>query len=98
MSHAKLCQESINRSDLYPGSPTAISQLSGLNVIIAIGDKKRYCRKPIQNLRPGLRTRKALQDLLQHEARCNDRLARFNGSDQRLHFRHRRRRIAPERK
>jgi hypothetical protein len=98
VSHAKLRQESTDRSDLCPGSPTSISQISGLDVIIAIGDKKRHCRKPIQNLRPSFRTRKALQDLLEHEARCNNRLARFNGSDQRPHFRHRGRRIAPERK
>jgi hypothetical protein len=98
MSHAKLRQESINRSDLCPGSPTAISQISGVNVIVAIGDEERYCGKPIQYLRPGFRTRKALKDLLEHEACCNDRLARFNCSDQRLHFRHPRRRIAPQRK
>src|SRR5206468_7262229 len=73
VSHAKLRQESINRSDLYPGSPTAISQIGGLNVIIAIRNEERYCRKPIQNLRPGLRTRKALQDLLEHEACCKNR-------------------------
>ena len=96
--HAKLRHESINRTDLCPGSPTPISQISSVNVVIAIGDEERYCGKPIQNFRPSFRTRKALKDLLEHEARCNNRLARFNRSDQRLHFRHRSRRIAPERK
>jgi hypothetical protein len=40
VSHTKLRQESINRSDLSPGSPTAISQIGGVNVIIAIGYKE----------------------------------------------------------
>ena len=39
--YTKLRQQSINRSDLCPGSPTAISQISGVNVIIAIGYKER---------------------------------------------------------
>ena len=64
--------------------------------LIAIGDEERYCGKPIQNLRPSFRTRKALKDILEHEARCNNRLAHFNRSDQRLHFCHRRRRIATQ--
>jgi len=47
VSHAKLRQESIDRSDLCPGAPTAISQISGLNVIIAIRDEEWDCGKPI---------------------------------------------------
>src|SRR5262249_24118311 len=90
-------EESVNRSNLYPGAPTAIPQIGGLDMIIAIRDEKRYCRKAIHNLRTGLRTRKTLQDLLQDQASCNDRLARFNRPSRRLHFGHRRRRIAPER-
>ncbi len=97
MPDAKLRQESINSSDLYSSAPTAISQIRGLNVIVAIGGEKRYRGKPIQNFRAGFRTRKTLQDLLQDEARRNDSLARFERPCQRLHFRHRRRRIAPKR-
>ena len=97
MPDAKLREESINSSDLYSSAPTAISQIRSFNVIVAIGDEKRYCGKPVQNFRAGFRTRKTLQDLLQDEPGRNDRLARFDRPCQRLHFRHRRRRIAPKR-
>ena len=36
MTDAKLGQKGIDRSDLYPGTPTAISQLRGPNVIVAV--------------------------------------------------------------
>ncbi len=38
MTNAKLRQEGIDRSNLYSGTPTAISQLRSLDVIVAIWD------------------------------------------------------------
>jgi hypothetical protein len=61
---AKLRQQSIDRSNLYPGASTAISQLGGLNVIVAIRHQQRHYREPIENLCAVPWTRKALQQLL----------------------------------
>jgi hypothetical protein len=36
MVYAKLRQESINRSNLYPGTATAVSQHCGRDMILAI--------------------------------------------------------------
>jgi hypothetical protein len=47
MPQAELRQNSIDCSNLYPGAPTAISQLGSLNVVVAIGNEERYCGKPI---------------------------------------------------
>jgi hypothetical protein len=37
MVYAKLRQESIDRSNLYPGTATAVSQPCSRNMILAIG-------------------------------------------------------------
>lgn len=65
MTDAKRSQESIDRSDLYPGTPAAISQLPGSDVIVAIGNQQGYGGEPIQDLFTGSRPPKALQKLLQ---------------------------------
>jgi len=39
MMDAKLGQQRIDRSDLYPGTPAAISQLCGADVIVSIRDQ-----------------------------------------------------------
>jgi len=36
VTDAQLGQEGIDRSDLYPGTPTTISQLCGRDVIVSI--------------------------------------------------------------
>jgi len=94
VSHAKLRQQSINCCDLYPGAPATISQVGSLDVIIAIGDKQRYCGKPVEYVRAGSRTGKTLQDLLENETRGNNRVTCFNRAYQRLHFAHRGRCLA----
>jgi hypothetical protein len=95
--NAKLGEESINRSDLYSRAPTAISQIRGLNVIVAIRDEQAYGGKPVQNFDPGFRTREALQDLLEDKACGNHCLACFDGPFQPLDFRHPGWRNAPKR-
>jgi hypothetical protein len=75
MVYAKLRQESVNRSNLYPGTATAVSQYCGRNMILAIGHQQRYGGKPIQNLRVSFRTREPLKKLLEDKARGKDRLA-----------------------
>ena len=97
MPHTELRQESVNRSDLCPGAPTAISQIGCLNVVLAVGHKERHGVKPIQNLRASFRAGKALQDLLEDEPRRDNCLTRFYRSYERLHFLQRRTRIASER-
>src|SRR4029079_2873412 len=97
MPHTQLRQESVNRSDLCPGAPTAISQIGCLNVVLAIRHKERHGLKPVQNLRASFRAGKALQDLLEDETRRDNCLTRFYRSYERLHFLQRRTRIAPER-
>jgi hypothetical protein len=82
MPDAKLSQQRIDGSGLNAGSPTPISQPSGLDMIIAIRHQKRNCRKSIQNLITSFRTRKALQEFLHDEARCEDCLAGFDRSDE----------------
>ena len=50
MTDAKRGQESIDRSDLYPGTPAAIAQLRRPDVIVAIGYQQRYGGESIQDL------------------------------------------------
>jgi hypothetical protein len=81
VAKAELCQEGIDCSDLYAGTTATISQLRGVDVVIAIGHKKRYRRKPIQDLGAGSRAEKALKQLLKDEARRHQRFTRFKGVD-----------------
>src|ERR1700730_3497655 len=86
MTDAKRGQESIDRSDLYPGTPAAIAQLRRPDVIVAIGYQQRYGGESIQDLFTGSRPPKALQKLLQDDPGGQDRLAAFDGPQERLHF------------
>ena len=98
MSQAKLREESVNRSNLYPGPATTISQVSRLHVILAIGHKERHCGKSFQNLRASFWTSETLQDFLENKACRYDRLGRFDCAREHLPFFQLRRRIASERK
>jgi hypothetical protein len=97
MTKAKLRQQRIDGSNLQARAPTAVSELRGPNVIVAIRHDERHGGKPIQNLCAGFRTREALQQLLQDKAGRQDRLAGIKGAKQRLHLGRWSGRIAPER-
>lgn len=86
VADTKSRQESIDRSDLYAGTAAKVSQICGLDIVIAVGHKKRNRGEPIQNLGSGFRSQKALQKLLQDDACCHQRLTRFNRVDQRPHL------------
>lgn len=86
MTDAKRGQESIDRSDLHPGTPAAISQLRGPDVIVAIGNQQRYGGESIQDLFTGSRPTKALQKFLKDYPGGQDRLAAFDGPQEGLHF------------
>ena len=86
MTDAKRGQESIDRTDLYPGTPAAIAQLRRPDVIVAIGYQQRYGGESIQDLVTGSRPPKALQKFLKDYPGGQDRLAAFDGPQERLHF------------
>jgi hypothetical protein len=97
VSHAKLSQKRVDRSNLNSGSPTAVSQLGRLHVNVAVWDDEGQGRKTIQDLQASLGTRKSLQKLLKHEAGREDCFAQFNRSDEGRDLRRRSKRIAPQR-
>jgi hypothetical protein len=80
----------VNRSNLRSGTPAAISQFCGLDVIVAIRHQKWQCRELIHNISAGLWPRKALRQFLEDQPGRNERLADFDRVRQRLHFRSRR--------
>ena len=54
MPDAELGQKSVDCPDLCPAAPTAISQFSSSDVILAIGNQKGYGGKPVQDFPAGL--------------------------------------------
>ncbi len=97
MANAELRQERIDRSDLDAGTTTTVPQLRRSDVILAIRHKQRHRGKSIQNLRAGARSGKALQQLLEHEARGQQRIAGFDRANQHPQCRGLRRGVTPQR-
>lgn len=66
MAQAKLCQQGIDRTDLQPGSPAAVAQTGGVDVVLSVGDKKRQGGEVLEDLRARLGPGESLQQFLQH--------------------------------
>lgn len=97
MADANLRQQGIDRSNLNPRAPAAVSQLGRLDVIVSIWDDEGQSRKPIQDLRASFGTRKSLQQFLKDETGREDRFARLNRAHERSGFRRSSNRVAPQR-
>ena len=91
VAETQLRQERIDRFNPGAGTATAVSQLGSLNVILTVRDQERNGGKSIQNGSAALRTRKALQQLLQDQTCTEYGFPRLDGSNQRLRFHGRRR-------
>lgn len=50
MTHAELCQQGIDRADLYPGTPAAVTQRRSIDMILPIRYQKRQGREAPENL------------------------------------------------
>jgi len=73
VADTKLCQQGVYRSNVHTRAATAIAQVRGPDVIVAIGYQQRDSGESIQNLRARARPQKTLEQLLQHQAcREND--------------------------
>lgn len=93
---AKLCQQSIDRSDLNAAAAAFVSQRRGFDVVAPVGKQKRERGKSIQYSLAVSRARKALKELLQNEAGGEERVAGFDRTNQFAHFTGRGGRIAPQ--
>jgi hypothetical protein len=97
VAHAQLCQEGVDGSDLHAIPAAAIAQVRRPDVIIAIRRQQWDGRKSVKNLSAALWARKALQQLLKHQAGSQDRLAVFDCADQHTDFADRSRSASPKR-
>lgn len=93
----ELGQQRIDRTGLYSPAATTVSQIGGLNMILTGRHQERYGGKAVKDLIARFWTGKPLKKLLQNKAGGNNRFARLDGMNERVHFRHRRGRIAPKR-
>ncbi len=75
VTNAKLRKEDIDRPDLEALSATGVSQLCGLDVILAFGNDERERRESLDDLVPCLRTPETLKKLLKDETRGEDGFA-----------------------
>ncbi len=71
MTSTQLGKEGVNRSNLNPGATARVAQFRRVHVIAPIGNDKRQCGKPINDLLAGLRAREPLQQFLKDEP-CGD--------------------------
>ena len=76
----------------------AIAKRSRLDVIRSIRDEKGKCRESVENLLACLRPRKALKELLQYQAGCEDQFPGLKRLGQREDFGDGRRFVPPQRK
>ena len=97
MTDAQAGQQRVDGSNLNPAAAAPVAEFGRLDVIVTVWDQQRQRRESIDNPATGARTGKALQQLLQHKPGRDQHLAGFDGAPQFMHFRRRRRGIAPER-
>ena len=84
--NAQLREQRVDRADLHPGAAASITQFSGVDVILPIGNEERERSESRDDVaaRPG--TGKSLQQFLKHQARAYNDLSSFESPAQSLHL------------
>ena len=77
VTYAKLGKQDIDRPNLHTPLAAQIAERRGCNMVFSIRGQQRERGKPIDNLIGCLGTRKALEQLLQNQARSHDSLPCF---------------------
>jgi hypothetical protein len=95
--NTELREKRIDRADLTAVSAACVAKLRGFDVIAPLRGDEGQHRKPLHDPIAGLRTAKALEELLQDEACRKDRIAGRERVRERCDGRHRRGRIAAQR-
>ena len=70
---AKLGEKRIDRADLQPPAATIIAKVRRGDVIVSLWHDQRQSSESIQDLLSRLGAAESLQDLLENQARCEDR-------------------------
>jgi len=83
MADAQLSQERIDRAYLNAMTTARVAKRRGFNMIGPVWHEEGKCGEPLQNLLMRLRSREALQQLLQYETCRQDRFAALNRLNQR---------------
>ena len=96
MTNAELREHSVNRTYLQPGATTMVSQFRGIDVILPVRGQKRQGRKSINDVLARPRAGEALQQFLQDEPSCQDRIPTFERIAQSSHLREQRGLITAE--
>jgi hypothetical protein len=78
VADAQLRQESIDRANLNAMTAACVADVSGFDVIGSIRHEEGKGGEPLQNLLTRFGSRKPLQQLLQHQARRQDRFTVLN--------------------
>lgn len=89
VSQAKLGQERVDCAYLNAGAAAFVSERRRIDMIAPVGNQKRKCGKPIQDLLAIPWPREALQEFLQDEAGAEERLPGLDGAHQFAQFRRR---------
>lgn len=77
MTNTELCNRSVNRTELHPGTTTSIAQICSVDMILAVRGEERQGRKPVDDVLARTRAGKSLKQFLQDETGDYDSLATF---------------------
>ncbi len=86
VTKAEPCQERVNRSELHSLAAAGIPKIGCCNVIVAVRGDQRQGSEPLDDGIAGLRSSKALKQLLQHQARRHDGLPGAESVAEAEHF------------
>ena len=86
VANAELRKQGVDRPDLRAAAPAGITQLGSGNVILPVGSHERQGRETINYFLPRLRSSEALEQFLQHEAGCEQRLPALECFRERCNF------------
>ena len=82
MPNAELRQDRIDGANLDSRAATAIAKLGGLDMVLAVWRKQRQGAEALDDLTAVARPGKALEQLLQHQASGDHRVAAFESAPQ----------------
>ncbi len=85
--NAKPCYQGVHGLDLNPLAATGVANLSRFDMVFAVGGDHREDRKSFDNTVAGSGPRKALKQLLQHQAGGVDRFPRAESASQPMNLR-----------
>ena len=86
VTDAELGNHGVNRADLQPGPTTAVAQLCGVDMNLAVRSYERQGRKPVNDVFTCTRAGKPLQQFLQDETCGHDSFATFESVAQYAHL------------